>query len=193
MTRRAIPLLLLALLSLPACSAAPSNEVRCGEGSAGILAAQAVPSATFVPCIAAFPVGWGYGGFFAETGRVRFWLNSDRAGIHAIQVELTETCDTSGAVEVEDPASGLAGVRRLELPISLEPRLTGSTFFTFTGGCVTLRYDLAAGASSTLLLEARQAIDLFPRKEIVALLAEADPDLPLCGAEAPPCVGGTGP
>lgn len=193
MTRRAIPAVLLVVLSLPACSTSSSNEVRCGEGGAGILAAQAVPSATFVPCITAFPIGWSYGGFFAETGTVRFWLNSDRAGIHAIQVELTETCDTSGAVEVEDPASRLIGVRRLELPISLEPRLTGSTFFTFTGGCVTLHYDFAAGASSTLLLEAGQAIDLFPRKEIVALLAEADPDLPLCGAEAPPCAGETGP
>jgi len=188
-TRRAIPVVLLALLSLPACSAAPSNEIRCGRGSAGILAAQAVPSATLIPCIKAFPVGWSYGGFFAESGTVRFWLDSDRAGIHAIQVELTPTCDTSGAVEVDDPGSG-PGVRRLELPTSLEPRLTGSTFFTFTGGCVTMRYDFADGAPSTLLLEARQAIELFPRKEAVALLAK-DGAL-LCGAEAPPCVGETG-
>ena len=93
-------------------------------------------------------------------------------------------------MEVEDPGSGVTGVRRLELPISLEPRLTGSTFFRFTGGCVTLRYDFAAGAPSTLLLEAHQAIDLFPRKEIVALLAK-DFGL-LCGAEAPPCAGETG-
>jgi len=184
--RRAIPVLLVALLSLPACATSRSNEIRCGEGGAGILAAQAVPSATFVPCITAFPVGWSYGGFFAKTGTVRFWLDSDRAGIHAIQVELTRTCDTSGAVEVEDPDAGPA-VRRFELPVSLEPRLSGSTFFTFTGGCVTFRYDFAPGAPSTLLLEAHQAIELFPRKEIVAMLD--DLGWHLCGAEAPPCVG----
>jgi len=190
-SRRAIPVILLVLLSLPACSAAPSNEIRCGRGSAGILAAQAVPSATMIPCIAAFPVGWSYGGFFAESGLVRFWLDSDRAGVHAIQVELSPSCDTSGAVEVEDPGSAPTGVRRLELPTSLEPRLTGSTFFTFTGGCVTLRYDFLDGAPATLLLEAHEAIELFPREEVVALLSEGS-DVLLCGAGAPPCVGETG-
>ncbi len=189
MSRRAVLIVVLALLPLPACSAAASNEIRCGEGSAGLLAAQAVPSATFIPCIEAFPVGWSYGGFFAETGTVRFWLNSDRAGIHAIEVELTRTCDTRGAVEVEDPGSAPPGVQRLELPTSLAP-LEGSTFFTFAGGCATLRYHFARGAPSTLLLEARQAIDLFPRKEAVALLAKTGAIL--CGAEAPPCVGEPG-
>lgn len=190
MNGRTIAVLLLASLSVPACAASASNEVRCGEGDAGILAAQAVPSATQIPCITAFPVGWGYGGFFAETGTVRFWMDSDRAGIHAIEVELMETCDTSGAVEVEDPDSP-DGVRRLELPISVEPNLSGVTFYTFPGGCVALRYRFAAGAPSTLLLEARQAIDLFPRDRVVALLRKED--FHLCGAEAPPCVGETGP
>lgn len=193
MTRRVIPLVLVALLAVPACSTAESNEVRCGRGSAGILAAQAVPSATFVPCITAFPVGWSYGGFFAESGTVRFWMNSDRAGFHAIEVELAETCDTSGAVEVDNPMVRPIGVRRFDLPVSQDSGLSGATFYTFAGGCVTTRYDFAEDAPSTLLLEARQSIELFPRKEIVAMLAEVAPDLPLCGAEAPPCAGATGP
>jgi hypothetical protein len=185
-TRRVVLLLLLVSLPLTGCAASSYDEIRCGEGSAGILAAQAVPSATMIPCIAAFPVGWSYGGFLAETGLVRFWMDSDRAGIHAIQVELTETCDTSGAVEIED-ATDPPGVQRFELPVTLEPRLSGLTFFTFAGGCVTFRYDFAPGASSTLLLEAHQAIELFPRKEVVAILD--DLGFHLCGAEAPPCVG----
>lgn len=191
MTRPLTAALLLVLLSLPACASAPSNELRCAEGDAGILAAQAVPSATLIPCITTFPVGWTYGGLFAQSGRVQFWMDSDRAGIHAIRVELTRTCDTSGAVEVEDPGSEALGARRLELPVSLEPRLSGSTFYRFAGGCVTLTYDFAAGAPTTLLLEARQAIELFPRSEAVEILEE-DYGLHLCGAEAPPCVGETG-
>jgi hypothetical protein len=188
--RAAVPVVVfLTLLSLTACSEAPSNEIRCGQGSAGILAAQAVPSATWIPCITTFPVGWSYGGFSAETGTVRFWLDSDRAGGHAIQVELTRTCDTTGAVEAGDPGSLPAGVRRFELHISSEPRLSGLTFFTFAGGCVTFRYDLPGGAP-TLLLQARQAVELFPREEIIALLGEEG--ALLCGAGAPPCVGETG-
>lgn len=190
MNRRVIVVLLLALLSVPACSAAPSNEIRCDRGSAGILAAQAVPSATFIPCITAFPVGWSYGGFFAERGTVRFWMDSDRAGLHALQVELTRACDTSGAVEVEGQGSVPPGVRKWELPRSLEPRLSGATFFTFTGGCVAMRYDFSKGAPSTLLLEVQQAIDLFPREEGVRMLEEEGGIL--CGAGAPPCAGETG-
>ncbi len=189
MIRRAIPVLLLASLSLPACTATHPTEIWCGRGGAGILAAQAVPSATMIPCISSFPVGWSYGGLFVKSGLVRFWMDSDRGGIHAVQVELTKTCDTSDAVKVEEPGSAPSGVRRLELPISLDPRLSGVTFFTFTGGCVTLRYDLGGGAASTLLLEAQQAIDLFPRKEVVSILADLGGHL--CGAEAPPCVGGS--
>lgn len=191
MRPRGVSLVLATALFLSACSAAASNEVRCGSGSAGILAAQAVPSATLIPCIAAFPAGWSYGGFFAQEGRVRFWMDSDRAGVHAIQVELAESCDLTGAVEVADPSSEALGSHRFELPMSLEPALSGTTFFTFTGGCVALRYDFASGAPSTLLLEANEAIDLFPRDEIVSIMEE-DYDVLLCGADAPPCVGETG-
>lgn len=187
--RAAIVALLVATPVLPACSTSSANEIRCGEGSAGILAAQAVPSATMIPCIKAFPVGWTYGGFFAQTGLVRFWMDSDRAGYHAIEVELARTCDTTGAVEVQDPGSAPPGVRRFELPLSLRP-LSGATFSTFPGGCVTMRYRFAEGASTTLLLEADQSIELFPRRDAVALLE--DVGMRLCGAEAPPCVGETG-
>lgn len=190
MIRRAVPVLLLASLSLPACSEAQPTEIWCGRGGAGILAAQAVPSATQIPCISAFPVGWSYGGLFVKSGLVRFWLDSDRGGFHAIQVELTERCDTSGAVEVQEPGAAPSGVRRFELPTSLAPRLSGVTFYTFAGGCVAVRYDLGGGTASTLLIEAQHAIELFPRKEAVSILADLGGHL--CGAEAPPCVGGDG-
>jgi hypothetical protein len=189
-TRRAVLFVLLpALLCLPACANSSSNEIRCGRGSAGVLAAQAVPSATYVPCIIAFPVGWSYGGFAAETGSVRFWLDSDRAGPHAVQVELTPRCDTTGAAPVESSAP--AGVREFELLASREPAISGSTFLTFAGGCVTMRYDFDGGAPSSLLVEVRRSIELFPRDRIVTLLEDGGGLL--CGAGAPPCAGETGP
>lgn len=184
MTRRALLAVLLVSLTLPACARSASNEIRCGEGDAGLLAAQAVPSATLIPCIGALPVGWSFGGFLARSGLVRFWLDSDRAGYHAMAIELARTCDTSGAVEVTGSGTG---VRRFELRTGAEPRVSGSTFLSFTGGCVTMRYDFTRGAPTALLFEAQRSIELFPRKEIVALLDAVD--LHLCGAEAPPCVG----
>ena len=45
-----------------------------------ILAAQAVPSAAFLPCIAALPSGWTHGGADISSGQASLWLDSGRAG-----------------------------------------------------------------------------------------------------------------
>ena len=54
-----------------------------------ILAAQAVPSAALVPCVAALPSGWQVGGADIATGHSRFWLNSDQAGAPAVTITLS--------------------------------------------------------------------------------------------------------
>ena len=51
----------------------------CGTGHSMILAAQAVPSAALVPCVAALPPGWRVGGTDIASGHAMFWLDSDRA------------------------------------------------------------------------------------------------------------------
>ena len=61
----------------------------CGTGHSMILSAQAVPSAAVLPCIAALPSGWSIGGADIASGKVRLWLDSDRAGPQAITVTLT--------------------------------------------------------------------------------------------------------
>ena len=66
-----------------------ASAPRCGTGHSMILAAQAVPSAAMLPCIAALPSGWSIGGADIASGHARFWLDSDRAGPAAITVTLT--------------------------------------------------------------------------------------------------------
>src|SRR6266581_5396814 len=70
---------------------------ECGTGHTMILMAQAVPSATSLPCLADLPSGWNVGGSDILSGRAHFLLNSDRAGNSAVTVTLTRTCDTAGA------------------------------------------------------------------------------------------------
>ena len=53
---------------------------QCDTGHSTILAAQAVPSAALVPCVAALPSGWSVGGADIASGHARFWLDSDQAG-----------------------------------------------------------------------------------------------------------------
>lgn len=188
MRRPAVVVVLAALLLAPAC--AQSTDVRpdCrgGGGAALTLAAQAVPSATLLPCLEALPTGWQFGGSQTVSGAFRFWLDSDRAGLRAVQLELVAECDVSDAVEVI-PGVDEAGTRRFEEPLSLGPAFAADRFYTFPGGCVRVAYRFSDIGESTLVLEADQAIGFHPRRPIVDGLE--DLGLVLCGAGAPECPG----
>jgi hypothetical protein len=179
----------LCLLLLPACTGANLHEPTCTgkDRSALILSAQAVPSATLVPCIAAFPSGWTYDGSRIRSGEVQFWLDSDRAGLRAVEVSLTRTCDVADAVEVTAGTTE-PGVRTFERPISLPPRYQADRYQVFPGGCVTYQFRFGAGVAATLALEADQALSFLPRSVLVRQVRE-DSGLTLCGANAPPCPG----
>lgn len=170
------------------CAAGTSARASCEviDGTIFVLAAQAVPSATLLPCIRSFPAGWTYDGSDIRSGRATFWLDSDRAGIRAVEVDLARACDTQGAVEVE-PAPDEAGTTRFEKPISLQPTYQADRFYLFDGGCITYRFRFAAGASTTLALEVDEALSFRPREPLVQAVREDFGQI-LCGAGAPPCV-----
>lgn len=157
------------------------------DDSVFVLIAQSVPSATELPCVSEFPAGWTFGGTDISSGLSRFWLNSDRGGIHAVEVSLQDSCDTAGAVE-ERPAPDEVGTRVFVRPDSLTPSFTGVRFLLFVGGCIAYTFRFASGASSTLAIETIEALSLLPRAAIVAEVRK-DPGLTLCGAGAPACAG----
>ena len=74
-----------------------------------ILAAQAVPSAALLPCVAALPSGWQVGGADIASGRSVFWLDSDQAGARAVTVTLSAACDAAGAQPDARPTSPARG------------------------------------------------------------------------------------
>ena len=161
-------------------AAAPS----CGTGHSMILSAQAVPSAAMLPCMAALPSGWSIGGADIASGKVRLWLDSDRAGPQAITVTLTAACDTSGAQQI---SSDQPGMRRFEHPLSLAPRFADLRFYTFPGGCVTYRFSFAPGASPILADAAGSALSFQPRSALVGFVRRSE-GLALCGRGAA-CTG----
>ena len=124
---------------------------------------QAVPSAARLPCIAALPSGWSFGGGDIASGHARFWLDSDLAGPLAVTITLTAACDTSGARQIP---SDQPGTRRFERPLSLRPQFTDLRFYTFPGGCVTYRFTITPGASPRLAIPADSAVvALMPRSK----------------------------
>ena len=158
-----------------------ASAPSCGTGHSMILSAQSVPSAAQLPCITALPTGWSIGVADIASGHTRFWLDSDRAGPHALTITLTATCDTSGAHQIP---SDQPGMRRFEHTISLTPRFSDLRFYTFPGGCVTYRFSFAPGASPVLAGAADSALSFQSRSSLVEFIRRTE-GLALCGRGAP--------
>jgi hypothetical protein len=157
-----------------------ASAPSCGTGHSMILSAQAVPSAAMLPCIAALPSGWSIGGADISSGKASLSLDSDRAGMGAITVTLTATCDTSGAQQIP---SDQPGMRRFEHPLSLVPQFSDIRYYTFAGGCVTYRFSFAPGASPVLAGATDSALS-FQRRSALVDFVRSTEGLALCGRGA---------
>jgi membrane-associated phospholipid phosphatase len=157
---------------------------QCGTGHTTILAAQAVPSAALVPCVAVLPSGWRVGGADIASGHARFWLDSDQAGPRAVTITLSAACGVSGAHQIP---SDEAGTRRFERPLSLRPQFAKLRFYTFAGGCVTYHFTFAPGTSPLLAIPIDSAVAFVPRARLVDYVRTTE-GLTLCGRGAP-CPG----
>ena len=188
--RRALVPLLAAAATIATASCVPVDpaEPICARPADSILVlqAQSVPWATRLPCIAELPIGWRFGGSLVRDDGSTLWLDHDRAGMHAVEVELMASCDVSSAVEVP-PAPDEVGMRSYQEPHSLEP-FVGTRSLVFDGGCIVYRYRFAPDSEPSLVIEADSAVSTVLRGEVVAKVRETL-DLTVCGAGAPPCEG----
>jgi membrane-associated phospholipid phosphatase/tRNA A-37 threonylcarbamoyl transferase component Bud32 len=100
------------------------------------LQAQAVPSASLVPCVRALPVGWSLSNVAVNDGRSVIALHHDRTGVDAMVARLTAGCDVGQATE---QASSQPGVRRYQRVERQGPAYSAVRFDVFPGGCVTTR------------------------------------------------------
>jgi membrane-associated phospholipid phosphatase/tRNA A-37 threonylcarbamoyl transferase component Bud32 len=99
------------------------------------LQAQAVPSASLVPCVELLP-GWRILGANATNGWSGFTLDHDQAGNRAVVVRLTPACDPAGATQMP---SQRPGVRHYERTERTTERFSATWYDQFPGGCVTSR------------------------------------------------------
>jgi len=153
----------------------------CGTGHSIILAAQAVPSAALVPCVAALPAGWQVG-FPADvaSGHATFQLDSGQAGGGAVTVTLSATCDLAGTTQV---LSDQPGTRRFDHLLSPHPQFAELRFYTFPGGCVTYQFNSAPSASSLFAGAVHGAVGFMPRAALVNYIRHTE-GLALCGRGA---------
>jgi hypothetical protein len=130
-----------------------------------VLMAQAVPTATQLPCIELLPAGWSVSDIFVRNGRARFALDSDRVGHHAVQVVLERFCTLGKTTRVP---SDHPGTRRYQEVISIEPgrRYQGAVHYLFPGGCVTYRLDFRSDEQARPLTEVSLALGFLPRDAV---------------------------
>ena len=151
----------------------------CRAQTVTVLMAQAVPTATAVPCIEALPTGLSFASAIARNGEARFWLDSDRAGDRAVTVTLTGSCDTSSArpVPTDEP-----GTERFDNDAAASSGGSGpDRFYRLPGGCVTYAYSVPARTDPELTAAADGALGFLPRDDLAAYVQE-QAGQPLCGA-----------
>ncbi len=177
-SRRLSPAAALGAALLAGCAAPASlgsDELACRAGDRGepasgvVLMAQAVPSASWLPCLDAVPLGWRLAGVEIRDGSGDFWLDSDRDGLRAIEARLTTSCDTRDATEIPSDREGL---RRLEQVTQVHPRYVGTRFYVFDGGCLAMVFRLSGDYRAEPLAVATESIDAVPRAEVAAHVHE---------------------
>ena len=144
-----------------ACSKGDGNHPANGV----VLMAQSVPSATWVPCLDVMPVGWELAGLDATESSSRFWLDSDRDGVHALEVRLTASCDTAQATEIPSERESM---RRWERVTQVTPQFVGTRHYVFDGGCVSVHFRLSGDNRSEPLGVATQAVGVVSRQQVAA-------------------------
>jgi hypothetical protein len=148
-----------------------STDVGCGDLEPLWLMAQSVPSASRVPCVQLFPVGWEVTRVTVNNSRSVITVDHDRAGKGAVVVELTaaSACDLAGAEKV---TSELRGAQRYWRVDSYAPVFAATRFYVFSGGCVTARLTAPAGSRQQLITETSSAFGFTTRQELRRALSQ---------------------
>jgi tRNA A-37 threonylcarbamoyl transferase component Bud32/membrane-associated phospholipid phosphatase len=145
------------------------RDMGCTSQEPLWLMAQAVPSATLVPCVPHLPVGWTLAEVKVQDGRARISFDTDRAGAAAVMVELAASCELAGAVELSSEQPTARRYLRVERNAA-EVSITRA--YTFPGGCVTQRLVAPAPSREQLASEASFGLGFTTRQELRQALSQ---------------------
>ena len=163
---RVVRIVLVLALAAPLAACSPARSAglpRCSAVERLGLIAQAVPSASYVPCLAQLPAGWSTKGFDVRRAAMTVELVSDRAQGPAVSIRFSRRCSTAGAAPF--PARTLGGRTYLRLR-SLRPRFAGTLIDAFPGGCVQYRFDFVRGEHIALMAQLQSAVGFRSRVQL---------------------------
>jgi hypothetical protein len=146
-----------------------NTSLSCGDLEPLWLQAQAVPSASMVPCVRYLPVGWSVAMVTVNNGRSVITLDHDRAGAAALVVRLTAACDPGGAAEGPSAYPGVRHYQRIQSPTG---QFTATWYDQFPGGCVTSRLHLTTDPNGEFAAQAPQVLGFTSRTTLQATLSQ---------------------
>ena len=177
MSRCGLALAVTILLSGCVQSSDLGVDAECGDAGQAdnpvlTLMAQAVPSATLIPCVRLVPASWRHGEVDVRRGEASFAFASasvDSPDAVPVRVVLSDGCDVTGATEVptDEP-----GTRRWERLRQVAPTYVGDRFYVFDGGCARLSFTLSGTDRVQAVGEASLAIGFTPRGVLQAAVRE---------------------
>jgi tRNA A-37 threonylcarbamoyl transferase component Bud32/membrane-associated phospholipid phosphatase len=146
-----------------------NTSLRCTDLEPLWLQAQAVPSASLVPCVRFLPVGWSVAMVTVNDGRSVLTLDHDRAGAGALVVRLTAACVPSEAAEGPSANAGVRHYQRIE---SRTGQFTATWYDQFPGGCVTSRLHLTTDPNGEFAAQAPQVLGFTTRAALQEALSQ---------------------
>jgi hypothetical protein len=142
-----------------------------------ILMAQAVPTASQLPCIRGdLPPGWMFADYKIRNGLAQFWLDSDLEGIHALLVQVSRGCDVQGATPV---SSDQPEMQQYERVTRLAPGYGGQRYYVYSGGCTTYRFNLQGESRAQPLAAIAASLTFVSRETLRQQIHNLDPRLKL--------------
>jgi hypothetical protein len=145
------------------------SNVACTDLEPLWLKAQAVPSASMVPCVRFLPVGWTVANVTVNDGQSVLTLNHDRAGNSALVARLTAACAPIGAVEGPSLTRGVRHYQRIE---SRTGEFTSTWYDQFPGGCVTSRLHLTTDPNGEFAGQAPHVLGFTTRAALQQALSQ---------------------
>ena len=146
-----------------------NTNLSCGDLEPLWIQAQAVPSASLVPCVRFLPVGWSVAMVTVNDGRSVLTLDHDRAGAAALVVRLTAACDPGAAMEGPSATPGVRHYQRIESPTG---EFSATWYDQFPGGCVTSRLHLTTDPNGEFAGQAPQVLGFTTRAALQAALSQ---------------------
>jgi hypothetical protein len=141
--------------------AAGSEAVFCptdarAVSAALVLMAQAVPTASRVPCVSSLAEGFTVGDLDARSGRARYALRSDAHGQDAVLVTLTRACPPAGV------GAAVGGRALSDWQVQVH------------GGCISYHLDPSVVLGSQTRTQIRAGLSLVDRSVIARAVRESN-------------------